>query len=81
MPHDNVSVPHALYEELNPARGDPYSVGMHRISGWIIRPVLISVIRPDTGFDLPDIRTDTETSRISGRISGQIVEITYHVNS
>jgi hypothetical protein len=28
-------------------------LGMHRISGRIIRPFEISDIRPDTGFDLP----------------------------
>jgi hypothetical protein len=41
---------------------------MHRISGRIIRPLFKSGIRPDTGFDLPDIWLDTGTknSRIYG---------------
>jgi hypothetical protein len=39
----------------------PSSLGMHRISGRIIRPFLISGIRPDTKL----------VSRISGQISGK----------
>jgi hypothetical protein len=35
------------------------NLGMHRISGRITRPFLISSIRSDTEFDSPDIRPDT----------------------
>ena len=35
------------------------AVGLYRISGWPdIRPFLISGIRPDIRFHLPDIRPD-----------------------
>ena len=36
-----------------------FCVGLYRISGWPdIRPFLISGIRPDIRFHLPDIRPD-----------------------
>ena len=45
-----------------------YKVGLYRISGLPdIQPFLISGIRPDIRFHLPDIRPDY---RISGRITG-----------
>jgi hypothetical protein len=37
-----------------------FNLCKYRVPGWIIQPFFIFVIRPDTGFDLPDIRPDTE---------------------
>jgi hypothetical protein len=39
---------------------------MHRISGRINLPYLISGIRPDTGINLPDIRPNWKDIRPSG---------------
>jgi hypothetical protein len=53
-------------QEANPMR---IHLGMHRISGRIIRPFLRSGIRPDTGFDgqISGRILDTSNSRISGK--------------
>jgi hypothetical protein len=45
---------------------------MHRISGRIIRPFLISGTRPDSGFDLLDIWPDVGYTEL--KIAG------YHAN-
>jgi hypothetical protein len=48
--------------------------GVHWISGPIIRPFFISGIRPDIGFDRPDIGRIPDTKKKS-RISGLLEEL------